>query len=106
MSELVSELTEDELFEAVAAGLIKLGLDANADDTGGGMVCVVIPHKDGGFISWGTADVTWGAVITTEDGEQVASISTDWPSESQDAAATAKALVEPSISNGAVVSAK
>jgi hypothetical protein len=105
MTDSVSELTEDELIEAVAAAMTELGFDANADDTGGGMLCVVIPHQDGGVISWGTADVTWGAVITDEDGEQIGSIATDWPSESQDAVGTAKALMRPSVDNGAVFTA-
>jgi len=96
------EWTEEGRAEKIAEALTGLGLDASAEDTGGGIVCVVIPHTDGGAISWGTADVTWGAVITDEDGEQVSSISTDWPSGSEDIAATAKALLDASLSNGAV----
>jgi AcrR family transcriptional regulator len=96
------ERTEEERAEKIAETLTGLGLDASAEDTGGGIVCVVIPHTDGGAISWGTADVTWGAVITNEDGEQVSSISTGWPSDSEDIAATAKALLDASLKNGAL----
>jgi AcrR family transcriptional regulator len=95
------EWTEEERAEKIAEALASLGLDASAEDTGGGIVCVVTPRAAGGSISWGTADVTWGAVITDADGEQVSSISTDWPSDSEDIAATAKALLDASLRNGA-----
>ena len=63
MSKAVSELTEDELFEAVAAAMSDLGLMASAQDTGGGTLCVVLEHKDGGEISWGTAEALLGPSV-------------------------------------------
>ena len=90
------------LFLMIAAALVGLGLDASTEDTGGGIVCVVIPHGDGGAISWGTADVTWGAVVTDDTGAQISSISTEWPSDSQDVDTIAKALLDASLENGAV----
>ena len=99
------ELNEEEQAELIATELTKLGLAAYAQDTGGGTICVAVEHKDGGEILWGTADVTWGAVITDEDGELVSSISTEWPSESQDIGGTAKALLEASTRNGATSAA-
>lgn len=104
MSETVPELSEDEIVEAVAEALSALGLVAASQDTGGGISCVVLEHKDGGEIIWGTADVTWGAAVTDADGEQVSSIKTEWPSDSQDVTGTAQALKAASIKNGAVIS--
>ena len=95
------ELTEEERAEKIAEALTGLGLDASTEDTGGGIVCIVIPRRDGGAIFWGTADVTWGAAIMDEDGEQTASVATEWPSDSEDIDATAKALLEASLRNGA-----
>jgi hypothetical protein len=100
----ISNISEEEFLNQLADALTDLGTEAIAQDTGGGMVCIVMPHKDGGEISWGTADVNWGAVITDEDGEFVSSIETSWPSESRDLAGTAAALLEPSKKNGAVLS--
>jgi hypothetical protein len=64
MSEVATELDEDGIVEAVATALSGLGLAATSQDTGGGISCVVLEHKDGGEICWGTADETWGAAIT------------------------------------------
>jgi hypothetical protein len=102
MSDAVSELTEEERAEKVADALTELGISASAQDTGGGMICVVLEREGGGEITWGTADVTWGAAIIDEDGELISSIDTQWPSDSQDVAGTAKAIMEASIRNGAV----
>jgi len=96
------EWTEEERMEKIAQAIMALGLDASTEDTGGGIVCIVIPRTDGGAISWGTADLTWGAVITDEDGEQVSHISTECPSNSNDVDGTAKALLDASLRNGAV----
>lgn len=96
------EWTEEGRTEKIAEALMGLGLDASAQDTGGGIACVVVPRADGGEIAWGTADVTWGAVITNEKGEQVSSFTTDWPSDSEDIDATARALLDASIRNGAL----
>lgn len=94
---------EDEIFEAVATALNGLGLVASSEDTGGGISCVVLQHRDGGEISWGTADETWGAAITNANGEYVSSIKTSCPTDSQDVAAIADALLGPSVKNGAVL---
>jgi hypothetical protein len=101
MTNAAEDWTEEERAERIAETLAGLGLDASAEDTGGGIVCVVVPRTDGGAISWGTADVTWGAVITDEDGKQISSIGTEWPSNSIDIAATASALLEASLASGA-----
>jgi len=53
----------------LAEALSDLGLSASSQDTGGGISCVIVERKDGGEIVWGTADVTWGAAATDEDGE-------------------------------------
>lgn len=102
MTTPAQEWTEEERAEKIAEALTGLGLDSSTEDTGGGIICVVIPRTDGGAIFWGTADYTWGAAILDEDGEQIASVSTDWPSDSQDIVATANALLEASLRNGAV----
>jgi hypothetical protein len=102
MTTSAQEWTEEERAEKIAEALVALGMDASAEDTGGGIVCIVIPRTDGGAISWGTADVTWGAVITDEDGEQVSCIRTEWPSASEDVRGTAKVLFDSSLRNGAV----
>ena len=102
MTTPAQERTEEERAEMIADALIGLGLDASTEDTGGAVICIVIPRTDGGAIFWGTADVTCGAAIMDENGEQTASISTAWPSESEDIDATAKALLEASLRNGAV----
>ena len=103
MSEVATERDEDEIVEAVATALSGLGLVASSQGTGGGISCVVLEHKDGGEISWGTADETWGAAITDASGEYISSIETTCPSDSQDIAAIAEALLGPSVKNGAVL---
>lgn len=104
MSNVLDKLNEDEIAEAVAAVLGEKGLVAGAVDTGGGMLCVVLERTTGGEIVWGTADVTWGAIITDDEGEQVSAIETSCPSDSQDIQAIAAALFEPSVTNGATKS--
>jgi hypothetical protein len=103
MNEVNRELDEDEIVEAVATALSGLGLVASSQDTGGGISCVVLRHQNGGEISWGTADKTWGAAITNANGEYVSSIETTCASDSQDVAAIAEALLGPSVKNGAVL---
>jgi hypothetical protein len=76
------EWTEEERTEKIAEALTALGLDASTEDTGGGIVCIVIPRTNGGAISRGIADLTWGAAITDENGEWVSHISTECPSNS------------------------
>lgn len=94
--------TEEERAEKIAEALTGLGLNASTEDSGGGIICIVIPRTDRGAIFWGTADFTWGAAIMDEDGGQTASVSTEWPSDSENIDATAKALLEASLRNGAV----
>lgn len=96
-------LSEDEIAAAVADALTKLGLTASSQDTGGGISCVVLQHKDGGEIVWGTADVTWGAAVNGPDGEYVSSIETACPSDAQDVTAIVQAIKGPSINSGAVI---
>lgn len=96
------EWTEEERAEKIADALTALGLDASTEDTGGGIICIVVARVDGSSISWGTADTTWGAVINSEEGEQTASVKTEWPSDSDDIEGTAKILLKASLQNGAV----
>jgi hypothetical protein len=103
-AELEQELSEDEIVDAVADALASLGFAATPQDTGGGMNCVVLEHKDGGEIVWGTADVTWGASISGEDGEYISSLETGCPSDTRDIAAIVEAIKGPSLAAGAVVS--
>jgi hypothetical protein len=95
--------SEDEIFEEVAQALATRGLSAGAQDTGGGILCVVVDRADGGEIAWGTADVNWGAVIIGRDGDVESSISTTCHSSSEDIEAIASAILEPSIRAGAAV---
>jgi hypothetical protein len=62
------EKSEEEIMELVATGLSEEGFQASADNTGGGIVCVVLQRENGGEIVWGTADVTWGASVVNADG--------------------------------------
>jgi hypothetical protein len=50
---------ERRLVDSVADTLTKLGFDASPQDTGGGILCVVLRRRDGGEIIWGTADFNW-----------------------------------------------
>lgn len=103
MTTSAQEWTDEERTEKIAETLTSLGLEASAQNTGGDVFCVVIPRDNGGEISWGTADIIWGAAITDEEGGQISSISADWPSDSEDIAAIAQALLGPSLRNGAVL---
>ncbi len=103
-NELDTGLSEDEIVHAVADALCGLGFAASSQDTGGGINCVVLEHKDGGEIVWGTADVNWGAAISDADGEYISSIKTTCPGDTQDIAAIVEAIKGPSLSNGAVIS--
>lgn len=102
-AEFEPDLNEDEIVDAVAEALTGLGLTASSQETGGGIQCVVIEHKDGGEITWGTADVTWGASITDEHGEYVSSIETSCPSDSQNIEQIVEAIKGPSLAAGAAV---
>jgi hypothetical protein len=97
------ELTEDEIVDAVADALSAGGIEASSQDTGGGINCVVIAHKDGGEIIWGTADVNWAAAIHDADGQYVSAIQTDCASDTQDVAAIVRAIRDASLHNGAAM---
>jgi hypothetical protein len=103
-TELAQELNVDEIVNAVADALTGLGFAASSQDTGGGIYCVVLEHKDGGEIVWGIADVNWSASVSDADGRCDSAIKTDCPSGSQDIAAIVESIKEPSIAAGAVVS--
>ena len=103
MSDTKTGLSEDEIVDAVADALVRLGFAAGSQDTGGGINCVVLEHKDGGEIVWGTADVNWGAVINDENGDFVSSIASSCSSETQDIEAIVEAIKGPSLNNGAVI---
>lgn len=95
------EWDDEQRAELVAAELTKLGLSAYAQDTGGGIICVAVERAGGGEILWGTADVTWGAIVTDEDGEQIGSVGSECRSDSSDATAIAKELLQASVVHGA-----
>jgi len=88
--------------ELVAAALSEEGFHAGANDTGGGIVCVVLQRERGGEIVWGTADVTWGASIINSDGDVESSIETQCPSDTQNIEVVVEALRRPSINAGAI----
>ena len=103
-SKFDTELSEGEIAEAVADALSDLGFAAGSQDTGGGVVCVVLEHREGGEIAWGTADVNWGAVINDAGGAYVSSIETTCASDTQDVPTIVKAIKSASLKNGAVIS--
>lgn len=102
MPEPVAQLTEEEITDAVADALTEQGFAAFSQDTGGDIACVVLEHKGGGEIIWGTADETWGAIINDADGEYVSAIETDCPSSSQDVSTITDTLKRASIAAGAL----
>ena len=95
-------LQEEALVEAVAEGLKQVGFAAAAQDTGGDVLCVLI-EQVGGEETWGTADVTWGAVVTNEDGEYVSAIQTACPSDSTNMPLIVEALRDASLAHGVVL---
>lgn len=103
MSDLEQRLSEEEIVDRIADALSKIGFAAGSQETGGGVTCVVLEHKDGGEIVWGTADENWAAAISTEGGNYISNIETTCPSDSQDIAAIVEAIKGPSILSGAVV---
>ncbi len=103
MQDLEHEKTEEEIAEQVAAALRAVGLAAEDQDTGGGIVCVIIERAGGGEIVWGTADENWGAVVYSADGSPASSIETQCPSGTQDIAAIVQAIRGPSLDAGAAV---
>lgn len=103
MSDLENRLSEEEIVERIADALSEIGFAASSQETGGGVSCVVLEHKDGGEIVWGTADENWAAAISTEEGDFICNIGTTCPSDSQDIAAIVEAIKGPSIVNGGVV---
>jgi hypothetical protein len=96
------EKSEEEIMELVAAALSEEGFQAGADDTGGGIICVILQRRNGGEIVWGTADVTWGASVINAEGDVESSIETQCLSGTQDIAVVIEALKRPSINAGAV----
>jgi hypothetical protein len=66
----IDEYEQEEIrAEALAGALREGGLSASAEDTGGGILCVIVDRSDGGQIIWGTADVNWGATIQDAEGD-------------------------------------
>jgi hypothetical protein len=94
---------EEELMNTVADALNAAGFSASSQDTGGGMICVVLERTEGGEIAWGLADVNWGASVTDEDGEVIAGIETYCPTDTEDIPTIVNALKEASIAHGAIV---
>ena len=96
---------EDQLMKALADALSAEGFRASSQDTGGGIVCVILNRADGGEIAWGLADVNWGASVTDGDGEVILGIETECPGDTDDIATIVAALKKPSIENGAIYTA-
>jgi hypothetical protein len=96
-----SEKTDQETAELVVEALTAIGFSASSQDTGGGILCVVLERKNGGEIIWGTSDFNWGASIIDANGDVESSIETRCPSDSQDIAAIVEAIGAPSVSAGA-----
>ena len=94
-------LDEEEFVEKVADALTASGIPAGAQDTGGGIYCVVIPRESGGEIVWGTADFNWGAVVTDENGNVLSSITTSCAIESKDIKTIAEVIRAHLIAAGA-----
>ena len=93
---------EEALMEAVAEGLRKHGFAAAAQNTGGDMLCVVI-EQPAGEVTWGIADVTWGAVVTDDEGEYVSAIQSTCRSDNREIAEIVNALRDASLANGVVL---
>jgi hypothetical protein len=96
---------EEETMEALADALSAEGFRASSQDTGGGILCVILDRVGGGEIAWGLADVNWGASVTDEDGEVISGIDTECPGDTDDLAKIVAALRQPSIDNGAIYTA-
>lgn len=78
--------------EHVAGALRRRGLEAYAQDTGGGIVCVAVEH--GGLVFWfGTAGTTWGADVTRDE-ESVDSVTLSVPSSERDSDVIADAIAD------------
>jgi hypothetical protein len=92
-------IDEEARVEAIAEGLRACGFGASAQDTGGGMLCVVIEQSTG-EVAWGTADVNWGAVVSDKDGEYVSSIATECPSDSKGVSTIVESLRNASLAHG------
>ena len=85
--------------EVVAEAIRRRGLEAYTQDTGGGIVCVVV--EDSGLAYFfGTAGVTSGADVTRDE-ESVDSVSLGVPSDSRDAEAIADAITDAVHRRGA-----
>jgi|ERR1035441_557577 hypothetical protein len=93
------------LVESVASGLRDAGLPASAQDTGGGILCVIVDRADGGQIVWGTADVNWGGSVEDADGEFVSGVETDCPSATEYIPLIVDVLRKASIAHGAATGA-
>jgi len=96
-----SERSEEEIADSVAVALSAMGFSASSQDTGGGIVCVVLQRRDGGELVWGTADVKWAASVVDADGNITSSIETECASDTQDIAAIVEAIKSCSIGAGA-----
>jgi hypothetical protein len=80
------------------------GFSASSQDTGGGMVCVILKRIGGGEIAWRLADVNWGVSVRDEDGDIISGIETECSGDTDDIAKIVAAFKKPSIDNGAVYS--
>lgn len=78
--------------EAVAEALRRRGLEAYTQNTGGGIVCVVVEHGGLAYF-FGTAGVMWGADVTRDE-ESVDSVNLNVLSDARDAEAIADAVTD------------
>jgi hypothetical protein len=99
----MEERSEEEIVELVADALCAQGVRASAQDTGGGICCVVLERRAGGEIVWGTADVNWAASVIDAEGQPVSAIQTTLSSSSQDIRAIAEAIKDASLAADAIL---
>jgi hypothetical protein len=100
MAGMKNEKSEEQIADSVADVLSTMGFSASSQDTGGGIVCIILQRKDGGELVWGTADVNWAASVVDTNGNITSSIETQCPSETQDVAAIVEAIKSASIGAG------
>lgn len=89
----------DELgvMERVAQELESRGLNAYVQNTGGGIMCVIVEGpegRQGRWTAWGTAGDTWGAEVRVGEEEYVGNLETSVPSDSTDAVRIASSIAE------------
>jgi len=92
------EVDELGVMERVAQELEARGLNAYVQNTGGGMMCVIVEGpegREGRWTAWGTAGDTWGAEVRVgEEEKYVGSLETSVSADSTDVARIAFFIAE------------